>query len=299
MERPTTALRKLLKNKSCLYMPAVYYPLGGRLVESMGFDAAYVGGYVTGGSRAVSEPLLTMTEQIETAEQVARSISIPTVCDAGAGFGEPLHVTRMVRDFIQSGVAGIHIEDQLYPKRAHYHKYVAHAVPIEEFLDKIRWACRERDKLDPDFVIIARSDTCRFDGLEEAVKRINLAAEEGADLGLIFPRNDEEAAQAPKETTIPLVYVQSRGNRDGRPLYTVQQLEDMGYVASIDAQLFLLASFHHAKLALEEVKKTGDYAGMSHDDHTAARQAIEDLIGLDEFYEIEEQTVEDTKWGKR
>lgn len=299
MERPTSKLRALLKAKPFLYMPAVYYPLGGRMAAALGFDSVYVGGYVTGGSRAVTEPLLTMTEQVETAEAVARSVDLPVVCDAGAGFGEPLHVTRTVREFIQSGVAGIHIEDQLYPKRAHYHKYVAHAVPVEEFLDKIRWACGERDKADPDFVVIARSDTCRFEGYDEAIKRINLAAEVGADMGLIFPRNDEEAERAPKDSDLPLVYVQSRGNRDGRPLYGMKQLEAMGYAACIDAQLFLLVSFHFAQRAMQEMKETGAYTGMTHEDNVAARLAIEDLIGLDEYYAIEEQTVEDRKWDKR
>jgi methylisocitrate lyase len=299
MERPTTKLRALLKAKPFVYMPAVYYPLGGRMAEAMGFDSVYVGGYVTGGSRATSEPLLTMSEQVDTAAAVARSINIPTVCDAGAGFGEPLHVTRTVREFIQAGVASVHIEDQLYPKRAHYHKYVAHAVPADEFIDKIRWACRERDKVDPDFVVIARTDTCRFEGLAESVKRLNLSAEVGADMGLLFPRNHEEAVQAPKECTLPLVYVQSRGNRDGRPIYSMKQLQDMGYAACIDAQLFLLVSFHFARRAMQEMKDTGEYAGMSHEENVAARQGIEDLIGLDEYYAIEEQTVEDKKWGKR
>ena len=167
-------------------MPAVYYPLGGRLIQDMGFDAAYVGGYVTGGSRAVSEPLLTMTEQVETAEHVARSIPAPVICDAGAGFGEPLHVTRTVKEFIDAGVAGIHVEDQLFPKRAHYHKYVAHAIPAEELVDKIKWACKSRDEHDPDFVVIARTDTLRFEGIDEAVKRINMCAEVGADMGFSF-----------------------------------------------------------------------------------------------------------------
>jgi len=299
MERPTSTLRALLKAKPFLYMPAVYDPLGGRMAAALGFDAVYVGGYVTGGSRAVTEPLLTMTEQVETAEAVARSIALPVVCDAGAGFGEPLHVTRTVREFIQAGVAGIHIEDQLYPKRAHYHKYVAHAVPVDEFIDKIRWACVERDKADPDFVVIARSDTCRFEGYEEAVMRVNRAAEVGADLGLIFPRNDEEAARAPKDCDLPLVYVQSRGNRDGRPIYPMKRLAEMGYAACIDAQLFLLVSFHFAQRAMLEMRETGEYTGMTHEDNVAARQAIEDLIGLEEYYAIEEQTVEDKTWGKR
>lgn len=280
-------------------MPAVYDPMGGRLVAASGFDVAYVGGYVTGASRAVSEPLLTMTEQVQTAEAVARAIELPVVCDAGAGFGEPLHVTRTVREFINAGVAGIHVEDQLYPKRAHYHKYVAHAIPAEELVDKIRWACRTRDEIDPDFVVIARTDTLRFEGLDEAVRRINLCAEVGADVGMLFPMNDDDAAAAPRCCDIPLVYVQSRGNREGRPIYSMRQLEDMGYVACIDAQLVLLVALHHARKALEQMRDTGSYADMSFDEMVQARQSVEDLIGLDTFYAIEEQTVEDRKWGKR
>jgi 2-methylisocitrate lyase-like PEP mutase family enzyme len=176
---------------------------------------------------------------------------------------------------------------------------VAHAVPVEEFIDKIRWACRERDKSDPDFVVIARTDTCRFEGYEEAVKRINMSAEVGADMGLLFPRNDDEAERAPKDCDLPLVYVQSRGNRDGRPTYPMKQLAEMGYAACIDAQLFLLVSFHFARQALQEMKETGEYTGMTNEDNVAARQAIEDLIGLEDYYAIEEQTVEEKKWGKR
>ena len=103
-------------------MPSVYDPLGGRLVQSVGFEAAYIGGYVTGGSMAVTEPLLTMTEQVRLAGDIAQSIDIPLIADAGAGFGDALHTMRTVREFMRNGIAGIHIEDQLYPKRAHYHK---------------------------------------------------------------------------------------------------------------------------------------------------------------------------------
>src|SRR5262249_37818127 len=195
--------------------------------------------------------------------------------------------------------AGIHIEDQLYPKRAHYHKYVAHAVPRDEFADKIRFACRARDETDRDFVIIARSDTCRFEGPEEAIARINMAADAGADMGMFFPRNREEMQRGPKEAKVPLVYVISRGNRDGRPLPSAKDLADMGYKAAIDALTYLLVSFHFVKQALQEIKRTGDYTGMTPEENIAARQEIEDLVGLERFYEIEEATVEEKRWGKR
>lgn len=292
-------LREMLQNKEFIYMPAVYDPLGGRLVQHLGLNAAYVGGYVTGGSRAVSEPLLTMTEQVATAEAVARSISLPVVCDAGAGFGEPLHVTRTIREFIRAGIAGVHIEDQLFPKRAHYHKYVAHTIPTEELVDKILWAAKTRDELDDQFVVIARTDSLRFDGIDEAVDRINRCADVGADMGLLFPMSDDDAERAPKECNVPLVYVQSRGNREGRPIYSMQDLQAMGYAACIDAQIVLLASLNAARAALTEVRDTGSYSGLSSEQLVADRQSVEDLIGLEAFYAIEEATVEDRKWGKR
>ncbi|GGE54552.1 methylisocitrate lyase [Agaricicola taiwanensis] len=290
--RPTTALRKLLADGTFLHMPAVYDALGGRLVESLGFEAAYVGGYVTGGSKAVTEPLLTMTEQVGLAHDVATAIDIPVVVDAGAGFGEPLHTMRTVREFIDKGIAGVHIEDQLYPKRAHYHTYVAHAVPTEEFVQKIEFAARERDARDPDFVIIARSDTCRFFGVEEAIGRVNKAARVGADYGLIFPRNEDEAEQAVKLSDVPLVYVQSRGNRDGRPIISRDDLKSMGYVACIEAQVMLCSAFHFLKECLTELRETGDYTGISGEDFVRARKDVEDLIRLEEYYEVERATVE-------
>jgi len=299
MTTGTAALRRLLAEERFIDMPVACDPLHGRLIESLGFKTVYNGGFATGGTRAVSEPLLTLDEQVGSAGAIAKAVAVPVVADAGAGFGEPLHAMRAVREFIHAGVASVHIEDQLFPKRAHYHKYVAHVVPRKEFVDKIKFACRQRDETDKDFVIIARSDSCRFEGLGEAVARINLAADAGADLGMIFPRTPEETAQATRLAKIPLVYVRSLGNRDNRPTPSSSALAEMGYKACIDALLQLLVGFHHAKQALAELKATGAYSGLSRDELVAARHDIETLIGLDRFYEIEEETVEGTRWGTR
>ena len=292
MERQSTRLRALLRNKTFIHMPSVYDAIGGRLVQSLGYEAVYIGGYVSGGSTAITEPLLTMTEQVRLAADIAHSIDIPLIADAGAGWGEPVHTMRTMREFIRFGVAGIHIEDQLFPKRAHYHKYVVHGIPVEEFVEKVEYSVKERDRSDPDFVIIARTDTCRALGLEEASMRINRAADVGADLGLLFPRNPAEAERAPKVCKLPLVYVQSRGNRDGRPIFSRQDLQQMGYVGCIEAQVVLCTAFHFLKKALTELRETGNYKGITEADFVKARQDVEDIISLDEYYEIEEKTVE-------
>lgn len=292
MPNATARLRALVKSGKFLELPSVHDPLSARLAESLGFKTIYNGGFVTGGSTTISEPLLTMNEQIGVGSRIARAVDIPVVMDAGAGWGEPLHTMRTVRECITAGIAGVHIEDQLYPKRAHYHTYVAHNIPLDEYRDKIRMACEQRDRSDKNFVIIARSDACREQGYKEAVKRMRVARDQGADMGLIFPRTPEETKRAPKDCKLPMVYVQSRGNRDGRPLYSFKQLEDMGYAGSIDAILSVGVQFHFMKKALQELRKTGDYTGISHKDYIAARKAIETLIGLEEYYKIEEETVE-------
>lgn len=273
-------------------MPAVYDPLTARLVEQAGFEATYVGGYVSGASSAKTEPLLTMTEQVEIAENAARSINIPTLCDAGAGFGEPLHTMRTVREFITAGIAGVHIEDQLFPKRAHYHKYQVHAIPVEEFVQKIAYACKARDELDKNFVIIARTDVCREFGVDAAVERLNRCVDTGADMGLLFPRSPEETERAPRISRLPLVYVMSRGNRDGRPIFSISELKEMGYVACIDAQVVLGTGFWAIKNMLAELRETGQFTALSNEEFIKCRKDIEDIVGLEEYYEIEELTVE-------
>ena len=169
MSNNTLQLRQLLKKNTFLHLPSVSDPLQGRLVESLGFEAVFIGGYVSGASSAITEPLMTMTEQVKMAQDITGKVNIPLIADAGAGWGDSLHTMRTVSEFIRAGVAGIHIEDQVFPKRAHYHKYVVHGISREEYIEKISYACKERDRLDPHFVIIARTDTCRSVGLDEAV----------------------------------------------------------------------------------------------------------------------------------
>ena len=292
MTAKTRRLRELLASGEFLYMPSAATPLEGRLAEAAGAPLVYTGGYVSGASRAITEPLLTMDEQVRIAGEVARAVAVPLVADAGAGFGEPLHTMRTVREFAAAGVAGIHIEDQFYPKRAHYHAYQVHAIPTADFVAKIKYACRQRDETDPDFVVIARTDTCRELGLDEALLRINAAAAVGADLGLLFPRNRDEAEAAPRKSAVPLVWVQSRGNRDGRPILPLGDLKAMGYRGCIDAQIMLAVAVHHAEKALAEIVATGGYNGLSEAEFVAVRKKIEDLIGLDAYYRIEAETVE-------
>src|SRR5262249_1718064 len=171
-------------------------------------------------------------------------------------------------------------------------KSVAPGTANEKYVEKTKCACRERARIARNFLIIARTDSCRFFGVEEAAKRVNAAAKVGADMGLIFPRNPDEAARAPRLAAVPLIYVQSLGNRDGRPTFSRQELQTMGYAGCIEAQFAMLYAFTAMRKALRALASDGRYDGMDQAEYVAARQAIEDIIGLDEYYGIEENTVE-------
>ena len=291
--RATTRLRELLAAGPTLFVPGCYNALSARILEHVGFPAVYMTGYGTSMS-LLGMPdagLATMSEMHLNARYIAAAVSVPVIADADNGYGNAINVMRTVREYIQTGVAAIHIEDQVMPKRCG-HVAGRRVIPLDEAVGKYRAADQVRRESDPDFVIIARTDTCRALGLEEAALRINAAADVGADLGLLFPRSLEEAEKAVKACRLPLVYVQSRGNRDGRPIIPRKELEQMGYVGCIEAQVVLCSALHYVRDMLKELRETGDYTGMTQKEWVASRQEVEDLISLTEFYEIEAQTVE-------
>ena len=189
-------LKNRLTSGKTIVAPGAYDPVSARLVQSLGFDTIYTGGYMTGAHLAVTEPLMTMTEQVEVAARVARAVDLPVICDADAGYGEPVHTMHCVRTFEAAGIAGIHIEDQFYPKRASYHAGLEHVIPAEEFLEKMRYALQART--DPDFLIIGRTDafTAVEGDMDEAIRRGNALR----DLGEVAQLDGLAVTVAKKES---------------------------------------------------------------------------------------------------
>jgi methylisocitrate lyase len=290
MERTTTTLRRLIERPGLIVAPVCFDPLTARTAAELGFECVALGGYALGSHLAVSEPLLTMTEVVEAARRITSSVGVPLMVDAATGYGDPLHVMRTVREFERAGVAAIHIEDQVFPKRAHYHRdYREHTVPADEMVAKIRFACQARQ--DADFVLVARTDTMRTDGYEEGVRRANLYAEAGADMVMLFPNDEDEARRAPRDCNVSLIYVNSSGNRVGRPVFSTRELDSLGYKMDADAISTIIASYQAVRRVLEQLKETG-VTGLDAAEAIKTRKAIEDTIGLDQYYQVEEQTVE-------
>jgi len=183
MQSAPARLRALLAQPDMVVAPGAYDAITARLIEQAGFPAVYMTGAGTSAARGFPDyGLLSLTEMVENAAMIARSISLPLISDADTGYGNELNVTRTVREFESRGVAAIHIEDQVSPKRCG-HLDGKQIVPREEFVSKIRAAIAARR--DPDFIIIARTDARAVIGLDEAIDRANAALAVGADMAFV------------------------------------------------------------------------------------------------------------------
>src|SRR5437588_3045829 len=285
----SNVFREMLQKPGIIHAPIVYDPLTARIAERVGFLCLDLGGYALGASACIPEPLLSLEEVLQATRRITAAVNIPLMVDVGAGYGDPAFVTRAIREMELAGAAAIHIEDQVYPKRVHYHRGIEHVISAEEMCQKIKYALRARH--DPDFVIAARTDAMITDGFAEGVRRANLYAEAGADMVMIFPNSVEEAGQAPKEIDADLIFVNSEGNRLGRPIFPVQQLEAMGYKMVNDAISAINVAFKAVKELFIRLKETGA-TGMDQGVFLPIRREIEETIGLDAYYKIEEETVE-------
>jgi methylisocitrate lyase len=288
--RPSRKLRRLLAEPGLIKGVNIYDPLTARIAQDLGFKFIAMGGWQVGAQLCVTEPLLTMTETIECARLVTKAVDIPLKVDCAGGFGEPIHVARTVREAEAANIACIHLEDQLVPKRASYHRGVEEVIPLGAMLDKIKIAVETRR--DQDLVLVGRTDSLLTHGLAEAVKRGNAFLEAGCDVVEVFPNSMEEARQIAKEVHGPLLHVNVSGDHGdlGRPNFRWSELEDMGFKICIDATTVILLAMRAVRSGLAHYLKNGfPPEDVARDKETM--KYIERVIGLPRLYEIESKTV--------
>ena len=247
------SLRDALAAPDLLIAPGAYDAIGARLIEQAGFGAVYMTGAGTSAARGYPDfGLLTMSEMVDNAAIMARSIAIPLIADADTGYGNELNVTRTVREYEARGVAAIHIEDQVAPKRCG-HLDGKEVVGREEFVSKIRAAVEARRS--KDFIVIGRTDARAVMGLDEAVWRANAALDAGADMAFVeAPQSLEEVAAVPLRVKGPCLLNVVPGGRT--PIPHLTEVESMGYKLAILPGLMLKATIEAGDAALAELMKT-------------------------------------------
>jgi 2-methylisocitrate lyase-like PEP mutase family enzyme len=257
-------LRRLVEPKNGLVVPGAYDGVSARLVERAGFPAVYMTGYGTSASRLGLPDLgyAGLAEMSDHARNLAAAVSIPLIADADTGYGNALGVRRTVQAYEAAGVAALHIEDQVAPKRCG-HLSGHQVVPLAEFAGKIRAAVDARR--DPDLMIIARTDAISAVGFDEALRRGEAAAKAGADVLFIeAPRDEAQVERVAQAFDTPLLYNYASGGRS--PMLPFPRLRALRYaiiILPVDTLLVAtkaMTDFLAALRAGDDVRSLGEHA---------------------------------------
>ena len=282
---PRQTLKQLLKRDKLLVAPGCFDGLSARLVQEAGFEAAYLSGGAVARSMGIPDiGLVTMSESIERAVQVVSAINIPIIADADTGYGNAVNLVRSVREFERAGVAAIHIEDQITPKRCG-HLDGKEVISLEEMELKLKAALAARS--DPDFCIIARTDARGVNGFEDAVKRANAFARLGVD-AIFFeaPQSEAELEEIPKRVpNIPLLVNVFKGGKT--PMLPMERLEKMGFRIAIYPSETQRAAIHAMRSALSTLKRDGTTESI--DANLTTFKDRDKVVGLDDWNKIERE----------
>jgi 2-methylisocitrate lyase-like PEP mutase family enzyme len=225
--------------------------------------------------------LLTMTEMIDNAGRIAEASGLPLIADADNGYGGVLNVRRTIQGYERAGVAGVHLEDQVIPKRCG-HLAGKQVVPVAEAVAKIRAAVDAR--IDADFVIIARTDAIAVEGFDAALERAAKYREAGADVLFIEAPNAEQLPRiAPRFKGVPLLYNMAASGKT--PFLSKAEVERLGFKLIIYPNWLMLAAIKAASQVLETLKREGTIAGLA--PQVPSFKEFFDLVGMDEVQEME------------
>ena len=276
-------LKKLLNRKQLLVAPGCFDGLSARLVQEAGFEAAYLSGGAMARSMGIPDiGLVTMSESIERAAQVVSAIQIPVIADADTGYGNAVNLVRSVREFERIGVAAIHIEDQITPKRCG-HLDGKEVISRAEMEMKLKAALDTRT--DPDFCIIARTDARGVHGLEDAIGRAQAFAKLGVDAIFVeAPQSESELAEIPKRLPdVPLLVNVFKGGKT--PMLPIERLQQMGYRIAIYPSETQRAAIHAMRSVLTTLKREGTTESI--DASLTTFKERDKVVGLDDWQKIE------------
>lgn len=274
-------LRAGLGSGELLRFPGAFNPLSARLIEDKGFDGVYISGAVISADLGLPDiGLTTLTEVTTRARQIARMTDLPSLVDADTGFGEPMNVARTVQELEDAGVAGLHIEDQVNPKRCG-HLDGKTVVDADTAIKRIAAAVNARR--DPNLVIMARTDIRAIDGLEAAITRAKQLVDAGADA--IFPEaltslDEFEAVRAAIDVPI-LANMTEFGKSE---LFSNEQLASVGINLVIYPVSLLRLAMGAAERGLDSLASEGSLVSHVADMQTRARlYELLDYEGYTEF----------------
>lgn len=261
-------LRAALATGELLRLPGAFNPLSARLIQDKGFDGVYISGAVISADLGLPDiGLTTLTEVAARAQQIGRMTDLPSLVDADTGFGEPMNVARTVQTLEDAGVAGLHIEDQVNPKRCGHLDGKA-VVDSDTAIKRIRAAVSARR--DPNLLIMARTDIRALDGIGAAIDRARQLVDAGADA--IFPEAMADLAEfeaVRRAIDVPILANMTEFGKS--ELFTTRQLADVGINIVIYPVSLLRLAMGAAERGLDTINAEGSLASRVPDMQTRAR----------------------------
>ena len=280
--------RQLIDGKDLIVAPVALNPIMARMAAEAGFKAVYLSGGSLGWLKCVTEANLSLSELIEVALDMRAACPLPVVLDAGAGFGDPVHLHRTIALAEAAGIAAIEIEDQLLPRRVEHHVGVDHLVPTELAVDRIKEAIAARR--DPDLVIIARTNARRVYDLDEAIRRAEAFKQAGADMLFIHTRNAEEMRTVAERLPAPLM---TFAPPDGFASFSYSQadLAALGYRLAASSGTAFAAMVKAVRQSYECLAQDRLDPFLGKGGAETEMKAAHRTTGLDRLLEIERRTM--------
>ncbi|HEX8559656.1 MAG TPA: carboxyvinyl-carboxyphosphonate phosphorylmutase [Pyrinomonadaceae bacterium] len=245
----STKMKQMLLSEKIAVVPSAYDGLSAKVIEHAGFEAIHMTGSGSSASLLGIADLgfTTISEMATHAKNMVLAVDVPVIADADTGYGNALNVIRTIRELEHAGIVGVHIEDQVTPKRCG-HLEGKELISTEEMVGKIEAAVEART--DPDFIIIARTDAREIHGLDEAIRRANAYVEAGADCIFVeSPHSPEEMREVRKRIKAPLLANMVEGGKT--PWLTVNELQGLGY----DIVIYPLSGWMGAAVVVREIMK--------------------------------------------
>ena len=274
--RTTTKLRELLSEDRLLVSPFTYDAFTAKIAETVGFPIVYMSGFGTAMSKGYPDVgLVSMSEMVENAHRIASTVSVPVIADADTGYGNAINVRRTIREYEQAGVAGIHMEDQVFPKKCGFFEG-KQVIPMEEHVTKVRAALDARE--DPNFLVIARCDALAVNGWDDTIRRCRAYYEAGADMVFVdgVKSTDDLERYTRDLADMPRLY-----NGD---LASTQEVERLGFKVMIHRGS-MFAVYKWVRTVMEQLKDTG----MVDPSLYSTREQVAGLLGLEAIYEMEKE----------
>ena len=279
-------LRDQLAGGAFIVAPGVCDPYTARIVEQLGFQMLYLGGNALGLQLAIGQPFVTLTETADAIHRIGRVVAAGIIADAGAGFGDAAHAAVAMRALAHAGAAAIHIDDQVYPKRAHYHRGRGRLEQAGIVAQKLR-AMHDSAPKGP--LLIARTDALRVTGsLEDAIERGQRYRDAGAEALLVLDMGLDEAARVARAIPgLPLVWM----GGIAEPVPTVAQLQNAGYVMALYPFNTIGAISEAVTAVWRDMASSGRPAQPARPAAQTVAAAL-DVIGLQSAWTIESATTE-------